>query len=153
MPQAIDPEWLGQRVRAVRRKRKLTLREVSEQTGISVATLSRIERGAAQGLSSDTLIILSDWAGVELNTLKRVAPPVAHRGKAVTETPDIVALHLRADVRGLFWNLKYPESYRREPIEEPGTPEEPNAVKPQGNLSEWSLTPMLQVGIGYIITW
>lgn len=99
------------------------------------------------GLAIGDAGVASDSSGYEFGNKFYVTPGLGAR-LMVSD-----ALHLRADVRGLFWNLKYPESYRREPIEEPGTPEEPNAVKPQGNLSEWSLTPMLQVGIGYIITW
>lgn len=99
------------------------------------------------GLAIGDAEVASDSSGYEFGNKFYVTPGLGAR-LVVSD-----ALHLRADVRGLFWNLKYPESYRREPVEEPGTPEEPNAVKPQGNLSEWTLTPMLQVGIGYIITW
>ena len=89
MADAIDFEWLGERLRTVRKKREMTLEEVSIATGISIPTLSRIERGAAKGLQSETLITLSNWVGTSAKLWKRAA--------AVDSTPDVVELHLRAD--------------------------------------------------------
>lgn len=97
MASAIDPAWLGERLAAEREKRGLTLEQVSKATEVSVPTLSRIERGVAKGLNSDTLVKLSDWIGLEVKMLMMEADPVLHRGKPVNSTPDIVALHLRAD--------------------------------------------------------
>src|SRR5205809_1097619 len=97
MPQGIDPEWLGERLRGRRLERELTLQQVSEQTGISVATLSRIERGAAKSLKSDTLLTLTEWMGTEVEMLRKEPHPVVEKGKTIDYTPDIVELHLRAD--------------------------------------------------------
>ena len=99
------------------------------------------------GLAFGDADVASDSSGYEFGNKFYITPAIGTR-LLLTD-----ALHLRADVRGLFWNLKYPDSYGREPVEEPGTPDAPNAVKPEGSLSEWTLTPMLQVGIGYIIDW
>ena len=99
------------------------------------------------GLAFGDAEVASDSSGYEFGNKFYITPAIGTR-LLLTD-----ALHLRADVRGLFWNLKYPDSYGREPVEEPGTPDAPNAVKPEGSLSEWTLTPMLQVGIGYIIDW
>lgn len=93
----IDQEWLGTQLRQIRKERKLTLQDVHDQTGISVATLSRIERSETQNLKSDTLVTLTDWMGTEVEKLKKERPPVTHRGKVLDSTPDIVELHLRAD--------------------------------------------------------
>jgi len=97
MSQGIDPEWLGARLHQERQKRGLTLQDVSAETGISVATLSRIERGACKTLKSDTLVILADWMGTEVAMLKKEPQPVVNKGKTLDHTPDIVELHLRAD--------------------------------------------------------
>ena len=97
MSQGIDPDWLAKRFRDTRKKRQLTLREVAEQTGISVATLSRVERAAWQNLKSDTLVTLTAWMGMEVEQLKMDPPPVVDRGRVVESTPEIVELHLRAD--------------------------------------------------------
>lgn len=97
MSQSIDPEWLGERLREMRKKRQLTLQQVSEETGISVATLSRIERGGSQNLKSDTLVTLTGWMGTEVESLKKEPPQVMRGKKVVENTPDIVELHLRAD--------------------------------------------------------
>ena len=58
-------------------------------------------------------------------------------------------LHLKAEARAVFWKLNYPTTFQAEPVEEPGTPEDPNAVIPGDNLSEWTASPWLQIGVGY----
>lgn len=58
-------------------------------------------------------------------------------------------LHLRGEARAAFWKLNYPATFQAEPTEEPGTPEDPNAVIVGNNLSEWTASPWLQVGLGY----
>jgi hypothetical protein len=58
-------------------------------------------------------------------------------------------LHLRADARAAFWKLNYPDTFQQEPVEEPGTAENPNAVIPEGNLDEWTTSSWLQAGLGY----
>jgi transcriptional regulator with XRE-family HTH domain len=76
----------------------LTLREVAEATGISVPSLSRIERGAAKEFKSGTLLNLSQWLGINVNDLSGSPRPVVRRGgKIIEATPDVVELHLRAD--------------------------------------------------------
>jgi len=58
-------------------------------------------------------------------------------------------LHIRAEARAVFWKLNYPTTFQVEPVEQPGTPDEPNAVIPGDNLSEWTASPWLQVGVGF----
>jgi hypothetical protein len=58
-------------------------------------------------------------------------------------------LHLRAEARATFWKLKYPTTFQQEPVEEPGTPENPNAVITGNDLSEWTTSSWLQAGLGY----
>lgn len=97
MAEGIDIARLGERLRRVRLQRGLTLREVKDATGISVSTLSRIERGASKDLDSATLLTLAEWMGMPVEKLKDKPAPVVRSGKVVEETPDIVELHLRAD--------------------------------------------------------
>jgi hypothetical protein len=58
-------------------------------------------------------------------------------------------LHFRGEARAAFWKLNYPTTFQQEPVEEPGTPENPNAVIPGNNLTEWTASPWLQLGLGY----
>jgi hypothetical protein len=59
-------------------------------------------------------------------------------------------LHLRAEARATFWKLKYPTTFQQEPVEEPGTQQNPNAViPPGGKLDEWTTSSWLQAGLGY----
>lgn len=75
MPDGVDLNLLADRLRETRKTREMTLDEVSRVTGVSIPTLSRVERGDAKGLQSETLLAISNWIG----------------------TPDMVELHLRAD--------------------------------------------------------
>ncbi|HJR17900.1 MAG TPA: hypothetical protein VJ808_13700 [Gemmatimonadales bacterium] len=58
-------------------------------------------------------------------------------------------LHLRGEARAVFWKLNYPVTFQGEPPLEPGTPDDPNAVIVGDNLSEWTASPWIQVGLGY----
>ncbi len=58
-------------------------------------------------------------------------------------------VHVRAEAKAVFWKLNYPTTFQAEPVEEPGTPENPNAVIPGDNLSEWTASPWLQIGVGF----
>lgn len=58
-------------------------------------------------------------------------------------------LHLRLEAKSTFWKLKYPASFRREPSQDPGTIDKPNALLPTGKLDEWTSNRTLLVGLGY----
>jgi hypothetical protein len=58
-------------------------------------------------------------------------------------------LHLRTEARATFWKLKYPTTFQREPVEEPGTEGNSNAVIQGDNLDEWTTSWWLQAGLGY----
>ena len=58
-------------------------------------------------------------------------------------------LHLRAEARATFWKLNYPTTFQQEPVEEPGTAENRNAVIPGNRLSEWTTSSWLLAGLGY----
>lgn len=73
---------LGNRLRTTRLQREKTLEQVKNETGVSVATLSRIERGEASNIKSGTLNAVNKWIASDAE---------------FTETPEIVELHLRAD--------------------------------------------------------
>jgi transcriptional regulator with XRE-family HTH domain len=86
-------------LREVRSERGMTLKNVASITGISIPTLSRVERGDANEIESNTLLALSKWAKLPFDlfqkgsTSKRKLPAV---GSDIS-TPDAVELHLRAD--------------------------------------------------------
>jgi len=61
-------------------------------------------------------------------------------------------LHLRAEARATFWKLNYPTTFQNEPVEEPGTPGNPNAVITGTSLTEWTTSSWLQAGLGYSIS-
>lgn len=91
-----DLAGFGKRLREVRKKKKLTLKDVYTATEISVPTLSRIERADAKEIESKTLFILATWANLDLEFFQ--GKQRAKRGvTSATSTPDAVELHLRAD--------------------------------------------------------
>jgi transcriptional regulator with XRE-family HTH domain len=90
-----DPEELGRQVAAKRRSQNLTLRQVAEQTGVSVPTLSRVERGDHLP-DRQNLLRLANWVGMRLNpTAQQRRNRAVHRHDA--DTVEAVELHLRAD--------------------------------------------------------
>ena len=97
----VDVRLLGQHLHRVRKERKKRLTEVFDATGISVASLSRIERGGSQSVDAKTLIALCDWLNLSIDQFKEnpSAPrlPAKPLYKVVKTIPDVVELHLRAD--------------------------------------------------------
>jgi transcriptional regulator with XRE-family HTH domain len=93
MADILDLVAFGERLRKTRVRRKLTLLEVSDQTKVSVPTLSRIERGDAMEIESKTLIVLARWMKVSLDLFIGGTRSLS-KGQS---TPDAVELHLRAD--------------------------------------------------------
>ncbi|MFC3494014.1 helix-turn-helix domain-containing protein [Glycomyces rhizosphaerae] len=71
MDQALDA--VGPRLRALRKEREATLADLSEQTGISVSTLSRLESGTRKP-TLELLLPLAKAHGVTLDDLVD-APP------------------------------------------------------------------------------
>ncbi|WP_030606756.1 helix-turn-helix domain-containing protein [Streptomyces sclerotialus] len=81
-------EAVGPRLRALRRQREITLADLSETTGISVSTLSRLESGARRP-NLELLLPLAKAHGVTLDELVDAPPtgdprihlrPVTHHG-------------------------------------------------------------------------
>src|SRR5438552_18055373 len=85
-------------IKAKRRENQLGVREAAAESGLSAATLSRLERGVSPNLpDAGTLTKLASWLGVSLNELLTTGnrPP---KGKAPETTiPEVVEVHLRAD--------------------------------------------------------
>jgi transcriptional regulator with XRE-family HTH domain len=87
-------------VRGKREKNGLTLKDVADQTGLKIPTLSRVERGEADDLEGGTLLTLCSWLGVDPDDFKEGTPlpaPAGARSKITHSTPDVVELYLRAD--------------------------------------------------------
>jgi transcriptional regulator with XRE-family HTH domain len=95
MPEPFDLIAFGERLRQVRTERQKTLKQVSDETGISIATISRIERGEANEVESKTLATLANWMNVSLD-LFSTSPKISDK-KPRRSTPDVVEIHLRAD--------------------------------------------------------
>ncbi len=88
MPEA-DIARLAAILRARRREKHLSLRDLADQTGVSLNTLSRVERGHVPDLKNFHLIL--EW--LELPAERFLDQP------GVTSTPEVIARHLRADRR------------------------------------------------------
>jgi transcriptional regulator with XRE-family HTH domain len=98
MSEPIAVERFGQRLRRVREERGLTLEKVFKATGVSVATLSRIERGGSKDIDAGTLVSLCNWLGAKPEEFKLDAGPPKVPGKRTpANTPEAVELYLRAD--------------------------------------------------------
>ena len=86
-----EPEiaLLGAILKARRHEKHLSLRDLADQTGVSLNTLSRVERGHVPDLKNFQLIV--DW--LELPADRFLDAP------GDTSTPEVIARHLRADRR------------------------------------------------------
>jgi transcriptional regulator with XRE-family HTH domain len=93
-----DLARFGQRLREVRSERNMTLKDVYDATGISIPTLSRVERGEATAVENKTIVSLATWANLPLTLFQKAVPAMGlKRGERAASTPDIVEIHLRAD--------------------------------------------------------
>lgn len=100
MPTKVDVRRLGMLMRSKRERDELTLKDVSDQTGLKIPTLSRIERGASQDIEGSTLLTLTRWLGSDPDDIVEREPTAAvplGKAKISHSTPDTVELHLRAD--------------------------------------------------------
>ncbi len=92
LEQSIDVQDLPKLLYDNRKKRGLTLAEVSEQTGLTISTLSRIENGVFKP-RADTFITISKWLGLETSKVT----DVAHSNKEVKDTMSHIAVILKDD--------------------------------------------------------
>jgi transcriptional regulator with XRE-family HTH domain len=81
---------LGAALRRRRRERRLSLRDLADETGVSFNTLSRVERGHIPDLTNFQRIV--DWLGMPPETFLDVS------GKQPSTT-SVIARHLMADRR------------------------------------------------------
>jgi transcriptional regulator with XRE-family HTH domain len=81
---------LGRRLKAERRRRHLSLRDLSDELGISFNTLSRVERGHLPDLRNYQRIV--DWLGVPVDTF-------LDDDADKPDTVELIARHLRTDQR------------------------------------------------------
>ncbi len=76
-------------LRATRRQRRLSLRDLADQTGVSFNTLSRVERGHVPDLRN--LRRIAEWLDVPVEMFIQAAE--------TTSTPEVIARHLTSDQR------------------------------------------------------
>jgi transcriptional regulator with XRE-family HTH domain len=94
----IDPVDLGNRVRAKRRGKKLSIREAAQEVGVSAPTMSRVERGHLP--ERENLLRLARWVGVRIDPVLHPAARGARNALVhdpAASTVEAVELHLRAD--------------------------------------------------------
>lgn len=93
----MDPADLARRVVAKRRADGLTLREAAAEIGVSVPTLSRVERGD-HSPDRENLLRLARWVGLRIDPMvhPRQSRNTLVHGQTAS-TLEAVELHLRAD--------------------------------------------------------
>ena len=83
-----DVPRLSVELRTRRREQRLSLRDLAAEIGVSVNTLSRVERGHIPDLRNFHRIV--DWLGVPADSLLDMET-------RATSTPEVIARHLRSD--------------------------------------------------------
>jgi transcriptional regulator with XRE-family HTH domain len=89
---------LGEIIRAKRQEAGLGLRAAAEESGISASTLSRLERGIGAAPDAETMTKLSDWLKASVDDLLFGGEAQFKETEGLS-TPEIIAVHLRADKR------------------------------------------------------
>ena len=79
---------LGAMLRTRRREQRLSLRDLAAEIGVSLNTLSRVERGHVPDLRNFQRII--DWLDVPAESVLAAEADLA-------ATPEVIARHLRSD--------------------------------------------------------
>ena len=69
-----EPSLIGRRLRAYRRRAKMTQTDLSEATGIARCTIAAVESGLQPGFSVESLIRIADAMGLSLDQLARPSP-------------------------------------------------------------------------------
>jgi transcriptional regulator with XRE-family HTH domain len=97
----INTAELGSAVRRRREQKKLSLRDLAEETGVSASTLSRIENGAGKP-DADNIARLTNWLEMPIERVMHHANRSASDPAPVIyypheSTPEVVEAHLRAD--------------------------------------------------------
>src|SRR5437899_5194586 len=87
----VTVDQLGAELRTRRKELGLSLRAVEQQTGISAATLSRVERGSIPEMS--VIEKLAKWLKVNVSATD-TAPPGVKTDQDLKRT---IAVHLRAN--------------------------------------------------------
>jgi transcriptional regulator with XRE-family HTH domain len=75
-------------LRRVRYQRRLSIKELSEITGLSPNTIYRLETGGRTAPSDGTLRIIADFYGLTLEQIADMVPPVPTPRKAIKEVRD-----------------------------------------------------------------
>jgi transcriptional regulator with XRE-family HTH domain len=91
MPNTITIADLAEELRRRREKDKLSLRDLEELTGVSAATLSRIERGRTPDLP--VVAKLAEWLGLSIQT----GGKPSKTGQSDEDLKRTIEVHLRAN--------------------------------------------------------
>ncbi|MCG8358559.1 MAG: XRE family transcriptional regulator [Kiloniellales bacterium] len=126
---------VGQRLRQIRRERDLTLAEVSERSGVSISTLSRLENDRTS-LNFNNVLQLIEGLNIPLSSLIGPREDSYSGRRSITrsgggrffETPQLVFEVLCGDLtqkRNVFWRVQVKarslddyDDYKRHPGEE-----------------------------------
>lgn len=90
MTQNFGQPGLGESLRAERRKRRLSLRDLADEIGVGFNTLSRVERGHVPELKNYDRIV--KWLGSPGQALFEDA-------RSGPSTPELIAKHIYGDTR------------------------------------------------------
>jgi transcriptional regulator with XRE-family HTH domain len=75
-------------LRRVRYQRRLSIKELSEITGLSPNTIYRLETGGRTLPSDETLRIIAEFYGLTFEEISKMVPPVPAPRKAIKEVRD-----------------------------------------------------------------
>jgi transcriptional regulator with XRE-family HTH domain len=74
-----EPSVIGRRLKAFRRRAKMTQKDLSDATGIPRSMIAAVESGLRSGMSVESLIKIADVLGLSLDQLAREDPKQSER--------------------------------------------------------------------------
>src|SRR5437879_3764513 len=98
MSPATSLQRIALQIRAKRRESGIGLRTAAAESGISAATLSRLERGLFATLpDTPTLTKVAAWLGTSVSELLKEPGQAKTKTARESTLPEMVEVHLRAD--------------------------------------------------------
>jgi transcriptional regulator with XRE-family HTH domain len=104
-------------LRRLRYERRLSIKELSEITGLSPNTIYRLETGGRTSPSDETLKTLADFYGLTLEEISKMVPPVPAPRKAIKQIRDAKGISGRelAKLSGVSYRT-FLRAQRGEPV-------------------------------------
>ena len=92
-------DGISEKIRQIKKERGMTAKELSEKSGIPVATLNRVLAGKGKSVKTDKLAALADALGVRTSDLIESGAGIVFTASAFLRTSPTATLGVTAPTR------------------------------------------------------